>query len=51
MTGKFKSPLSSSQYGKIETEVEKLRNENKWTRLKEFANGVGNKDQKAGRNY
>ena len=48
MTGKFKTPMSSSNFNKLEAEAEKLRNENKWLKLHDFASGIGIKDQKTG---
>ena len=45
MTVKLKGPASS--LSKFEKEIEKLRNENKWMRLRDFA--ATNKDQKLGK--
>jgi hypothetical protein len=48
MTAKLKTP-SSSSLSKFEKEVEKLRNENKWSRLYEFVGSY--KDQKNGKPF
>lgn len=50
MTGKSKnqSTSSSSQLSKHEIEVLRLRDENKWLRLREYASNLSNKDHKLG---
>ncbi len=48
MTGKNSKNHGVTQYGKYEIEIEKLRDENKWNRLREFANGISTKDLKSG---
>ena len=46
MSSRLKTTLSSS---KLEKEIEKLRNENKWLRLREYVNSISAKDQKTGK--
>ena len=46
--GKMKMPTGSSQLSKHENEIERLRNENKWVRLREYVAGLSGKDQKLG---
>ena len=46
MTGKLKNQLP--QASKYEVDIQKLRNENKWNKLKEFIATISIKDKKSG---
>lgn len=48
MLGKAGKKEQTNLIGKYEVEIEKLRDENKWTRLRELVNSIPNKDAKAG---
>jgi hypothetical protein len=39
---------ASSTFTKYEKDIEKLRNENKWMRLRDYANTISIKDIKSG---
>ena len=47
-TGKMKVPTGSAHASKHETEIERLRNENKWVRLREYVTTLSAKEQKLG---
>lgn len=53
MTGKSSKNQanSSSQYSKFENEISKLRNENKWLRLRDISGTIPLKDAKFGKFY
>jgi hypothetical protein len=48
MASKSKSGNLTAQLSKHELEVEKLRDENKWNRLKEYAHAIPPKETKYG---
>ena len=47
MTGKVKTQLP--QQSKYEIEIQKLRNENKWAKLRDFIGTISIKDKKSGK--
>ena len=47
-TAKMKVPAASSHASKHEAEIERLRNENKWVRLREYVTSLTAKEQKIG---
>ncbi len=46
MTGKLKTQLP--QQSKYEAEIQKLRNENKWSKLRDLIGTISIKDKKSG---
>lgn len=49
MTGKSKNNNSANSHlSKQETEIERLRDENRWTRLREYVSNLSTKDLKTG---